>query len=137
MAKGRTIDEVRENPTALTRGLIDVMLEVELGLPTNNVRFFDRAFPDALAFCRVYGLNPNEFLTECFRHRYASVFVLDPLPIQPDGFRPEDEAVAAFLDEWIVRDYSSLGYQVVRVPVLAPEERLAFVLERLSEQGLI
>jgi hypothetical protein len=30
-----------------------------------------------------------------------------------------------------------LGYRVVRVPVLAPQERLAFVLERLSEQGLI
>jgi hypothetical protein len=30
-----------------------------------------------------------------------------------------------------------LGYRVVRVPVLTPEERLAFVLDRLSEQGLI
>ena len=50
MAKGRTIDEIRENPTALTRGLIDVMLEVELGLSANDVLFLDRAFPDALAF---------------------------------------------------------------------------------------
>jgi predicted ATPase len=33
------------------------------------------------------------------------------------------------------RDYSALGYNIVRVPVLPPEERLAFVLERLSEQG--
>ena len=39
--------------------------------------------------------------------------------------------------EWITRDYSALGYSVVRVPVLGPEEWLAFVLERLSEQGLI
>ena len=137
MARGRTIDEIREDADALERGLIEMQLRFERALRATDVAFLDRAVPDCLAWWRVFGLNPNEFLTECFRHRYASVFVLDPLPIQPDGFRPEDEAVAAFLDEWIVRDYSSLGYQVVRVPVLAPEERLAFVLERLSEQGLI
>ena len=30
------------------------------------------------------------------------------------------------------RDYRSLGYDVVRVPVLSPAERLDFILERLS-----
>ena len=50
---------------------------------------------------------------------------------------PEDDAAAGFLDEWLARDYCALGYSVVRVPVLSPKERLAFVLERLSEQGLI
>ena len=52
-----------------------------------------------------------------------------------DGLRPEDEAQAAFLDEWIRRDFHALGYSVVRVPVMPPEERLAFVLERVSEGG--
>ena len=47
-----------------------------------------------------------------------------------------DDATADLMDEWLARDYSALGYSVVRVPVLSPEERLAFVLERLSEQGL-
>jgi predicted ATPase len=136
-ARGRTTEEIHKNLAALQHGIVDMQLRIEGELRATGVAFLDRAVPDCLAWWRVFGLNPNEFLTECFRHRYASVFVLDPLPIQPDGFRPEDEAVAAFLDEWIVRDYSSLGYQVVRVPVLAPEERLAFVLERLSEQGLI
>lgn len=45
-----------------------------------------------------------------------------------------DEAYTVLLDEWLVRDYSALGYRVVRVPVLSPQERLAFVLERLAEQ---
>jgi len=73
----------------------------------------------------------------CFHHRYASVFILDRLPLQLDGARIEDDAYTVLLDEWLVRDYSALGYRVVRVPVLPPQERLAFVLEKLSEQGLL
>jgi len=137
LAKGRTIDEIRENPVALTRSLIDLMLETELGLRINDVLFLDRAFPDALAFCRVYGLNPNDFLAECFRYRYASVFLLDQLPVEQDGVRAEDDVTASLLGEWLARDYSALGYGTIRVPVLPPEERLAFVLEKLSADGLI
>ena len=63
--------------------------------------------------------------------------MLDLLPLQLDGARIENEAYTVLFDEWLVCDYTALGYHVVRVPVLSPEERLAFVLERLSEQGLI
>ena len=136
-ARGRTTAEIRSNLAALQHGIVDMQLRIEGELRATDVAFLDRAVPDCLAHWRVFGLNPNEILTECFRHRYASVFLLDPLPIQRDGFRPEDEAVAAFTDEWIARDYSSLGYQVVRVPVLPIQERLEFVLDRLSEQGLL
>ena len=41
MAKGRTIDEIRANPTALVRTLIDIMLEIEHRLPANDVLFLD------------------------------------------------------------------------------------------------
>ena len=137
MAKGRAIDQIRENPAAFTRILIDIMLNVEHELRANDVLFLDRAFPDALAFCRANGLNPNEFLEDCFHHCYASVFLLDRFPVERDGVRTVDDATAELIDEWLYRDYSSLGYSVVRVPVLSLQERLAFVLETLSEQGLI
>jgi predicted ATPase len=138
IANGRTIDEIRENDAALEHDLMDLQLRTERGLRANDVLFLDRALPDCLAFCRVFGLNPNEFLSECFHHRYASVFVLDRLPVQRSAtLGPEDDATAGFLDEWHARDYSALGYSVVRVPVLSPQERLGFVLERFSEQGLV
>jgi predicted ATPase len=137
IARGRTIDEIRENGAALQRGLEDMQLSIEGGLRAIDVAFLDGAVPGSLAWYRVFGLNPNEILLECFHHRYASVFILDRLPLQLNGLRFEDDAYTGLLDEWIARDYSALGYSVVRVPVLAPEERLAFVLERLSEQGLI
>jgi predicted ATPase len=135
LASGRTIDEIRENNSALQRGIDDVQLRIERGLRAIDVLFLDRAFPDSLTFHRVFGMIPNEILLECFHHRYASVFILDRLPVQRGmTLGPEDDATAGFVDEWLARDYGALGYSVVRVPVLSPQERLAFVLETLFER---
>ena len=136
VAKGRTLDEIFGSE-ADERAMTDMQRRIEHGLRATDVVFLDRALPDSLFFYRIFGLNPNEILAECFHHRYASVFILDLLPLQLDGARIEDDTYTVLLDEWLVRDYSALGYRVVRVPVLPPQERLAFVLEKLSEQGLL
>ena len=137
MALGRKSNEILKNRVDLQGILVEMQLGIEQELQANEVTFLDRALPDSLAFHRYVGLSPNEILSECFHHRYASVFILDPLPFQEDGIRDDDSAVVSYLDEWLTRDYSTLGYCVVKVPMLVPQERLAFVLERLSEQGLI
>lgn len=137
MAKGRPVDEICANPADLQRGVNDMMLRMERRLPADDVLFLDRGFPDALAFCRANGVNPNEILADCFHHRYASVFLLERFPVEQDGVRYHDDVAADLIEAWHARDYSALGYDVVRVPVLAPEERLAFVLEQLCERGLI
>ena len=134
MAKGRTIHEILANRAALQRSIVEMQLSVEGGLGETDLVFLDRAVPDCLAWNRALGLDLNEILLECFHHRYASVFILDPLPYQGNGVRDHDGVKVGYLDEWLAR---ALGYEVVRVPVLAPDQRLAFVLERLSEQGLV
>ena len=137
MAKGQTTHPILENGAALQRVIADMQLRTEGGLRAMDVAFLDGAMPSCLGWYRAYGLNPNEILPECFHQRYASVFILDPLPFQPDPERPaEIAAIAGFLDEWLARDYSALGYHFLRIPVLPPEERLAFVLDALSEQPL-
>jgi predicted ATPase len=137
VARGRTIEEVRGCPTTLQRGVNEMMLRIELGLPVKEVLFLDRAFPDALAFSRANGVNPNEILADCFHRRYLTVFLLERFPVEQDGVRYHDDAAADLIESWHTRDYRSLGYEVVRVPVLAPDERLAFVLDKLSERELI
>ncbi len=138
LARGRTIDEIREDQITLQLGIFNLQLRTEQSLRPSQIAFLDRALPDTLAHHRIFGLNPNEFLKECFKYHYASVFILDRLPfLRSQALGPEDDASSNFLDEWLARDYLALGYPVVRVPVLSPEERLAFVLENLSEQGLI
>ena len=138
MAKEQGIHPMHSDPAALQRKIKDLQLSVERGLEADDFLFLDGAVPGSLAYYRVCGLNPNELLPECFHHRYASVFLLDPLPFQVDDERVEEVgAVADFLDEWHTRDFRSLGYDIVRVPGVPPQERLAFVLESLSERGLI
>ena len=43
MVKRRTIDEIRENPAAVERGLIDIQLRFEGGLRPTDVVFLDQA----------------------------------------------------------------------------------------------
>jgi predicted ATPase len=131
-ARGRTLDEVRLDGGALQRGIATLQLRYEGGFAAGKVTFLDRAIPDSLTFYRLHGLNPNEILPECFYHRYAGVFILDRLPLhRQQTLGPEDDANSAFLDEWLERDYRALGYEVLRVPVLSPQERLEFILARL------
>jgi predicted ATPase len=65
------------------------------------------------------------------------VFILDPLPLELDGARIADETFTVRLDEALVADYGALGYSVLRVPVLSPQQRVEFVLQTLSERGLL
>lgn len=133
MAQGQTSHPIRTDAAALQRGIKDMQLGVEAGLPPESALFLDGAVPGSLAWYRLYGLNPNEILPDCFHHRYASVFILSPLPFKSDDQRVDEmQSITCYLDEWHTRDYLALGYRVVRVPVLPPEERLAFVLGHLS-----
>ena len=106
-------------------------------LRTDEITFLDRGIPDALTFYRYIGLDPNLILPDCFQHRYASIFLLNRLPYQKDGVRAGDDAVADYFESWTLKDYIALGYNVVRVPVLPPEGRLAFILETLTEGGFL
>lgn len=136
LSKGRTFEEMFGNAAdelTITRRQQDI----ERQTAAADVVFLDRAYPDSLTFFRFCGLNPNEILTDCFRYRYTSVFVLDRLPFRQDGARIDHDATSNLLDKWLLHDYSTLGYDVVRVPVLSPRERLAFILDMLIDQGLL
>ena len=137
LAKGRTLEGIRADRAAFTRTVYNLMMTVEQGNCAPELTFLDRALPDGLAFFRFAGIDPNTILPDCFQYRYASVFMLDRFPYQRDGVRVADDPTAEWFDTWIERDYRSLGYCVVRVPVLPPEERLSFVLEKLSDEGWV
>jgi predicted ATPase len=133
IAAGRKLEEIRGNDYALAPVFAKIQLDNESRLPRDEVLFLDRAFPDCLGFFRLVGRDPNEMLAQCFRYRYVSVFLLDPLPYQKDGARTEGQAASTFLDACMYSDYTALGYEVIRVPILPPQERLDFVIERLPQ----
>lgn len=134
MAKGRTSQEIRDSGNPTQMGIFDLQRDLEEGLPPEQVVFLDRGLPDSLSFHRLHGLYPDELLPHCFKHRYASVFLLDRLPFTREvKLGPEEEEPARFIDKWLELDYAALGYQIERVPVCTPRERLAFVLEKVSQ----
>ena len=136
LAKGRTIAEIRKDRAAMTRDIYALWLEFNKNLRATEFIFLDRGLPDALSFYRFASMDPNGILLDCFQHRYASVFLLDRLPYQQDGIRGGDDISAAYFDVCMERDYTALGYEIVRVPVLSPEERLDFVLDKLADDGM-
>lgn len=132
IAGGQTINQLREDIPAMQHGIHEKQVQIENELITTDFNFLDRGIVDCLAWHRVFGLDPNEFLPDCFYHRYASVFNLAPLPYIDDGARYENPSIVGFLDEWTNRDYQALGYKIIRVPVLPPEERLEFILDKVN-----
>jgi predicted ATPase len=132
IAKGRTLEEIRADDSSVAPIINQLQCEIEDALPHDQAIFLDRSIADCLSFSRLVGLDPNDNLPKCFQHHYTSVFLLDRLPYQQDNVRKEGDAASAFLDESLFQDYRALGYDVVRVPVLPPNDRLAFILQRLA-----
>ena len=95
--------------------------------------FFDRGVPDSLAYYRLYQLDEAVVRDKLHRFIYKAVFYLDPLPLVKDDIRKEDEATAKEIGELIQQGYTELGYSLIHVPVLPIQERLAFILDKLSE----
>jgi hypothetical protein len=76
-----------------------------------HVAFLDGAVPSSLAWYRAFGLNPNAILPDRFHHRYASVFVLYPLPFQTGEERvAEVAAIADDLHQMLGAAQRSLAY---------------------------
>ena len=135
MAGGRSVEEIKANRPKLQQTIHKKRLAVERGLRPTDILILDCALPCSLAWHRAVGLDPNQILSQCTQFVYASVFKLMPLPFRLDSARGAAEATMVdYLDEWLARDYTALGYQVVSVPPLPAEDRLAFVLDRIPAQ---
>jgi len=130
--KGKTIEEVKKNQREFQLGVLDMQIEQENQISPDVLVFLDRAIPDALAYYRFLNLPEDEKLTEALRTvSYKKVFVLDCLPLVKDYARTEDAAAQKKIHALLIEDYESLGFPVIQVPVLQPEERVDFILKNL------
>jgi predicted ATPase len=131
ISKGRTLEEIRTDEGEFQKGLINTKLNLEKNTDPNNIVFFDRAMPDSITYYRVGELNPELVFPDCFNYKYKKIFVFDRLDYVFDGARTEDELTASFLDKWLEEDYKSLGYDIIRVPVMTVDDRVDFILNRI------
>jgi predicted ATPase len=62
---------------------------------------------------------------------YKKVFLFERLPLVKEDYRPEPEEEIVAMDRHNQKAYMDLGHNVVHVPVMPIEERLAFILNNL------
>jgi predicted ATPase len=92
--------------------------------------FADRGIVDSLAYCRNGTIAPPPELTDLIpEHQYGGVFLLEPLPVHvTDGVRVESQEEALTLQYLIKAVYEEVGYDVIKVPVMTPQERADFII---------
>ncbi len=114
-----------------------LQLELEEGLRTEatGTALLDRGLPDGIAFCRAYGAPlPVELQQGGAWRRYDAVFLLDtlrPFVARADTGRSEDYESSIRIRDLLHSVYTEHGYQPVFVPQQNPDERMAFIRDRL------
>lgn len=117
----------------LAKSLIDFAAFVSSELPV----FFDRAIPDLVGYCRIFGIDPTRAWEAAARHRYnVVIFALPPWPeiYTTDEDRKMTFESAAAFGQTIVEVYEELGYVAVDVSRSSPSGRAAFIRERVANQ---
>jgi predicted ATPase len=97
-----------------------------------DIVFLDRSLVDGAGYCRYGGVVVPEAILEQGRHRYDKVFLLASLGIYvKDGVRGRTLEDAQKIHQYIEEAYEEFGYAPIHVPVLPPEERVDYILERI------
>ena len=132
LVQGKTVEEVRKNQEIFQSGVLEMQIEQEAKLSPNELIFLDRAIPDALAYYRFLHFTEDGKLGEALHSvSYKAVFILECLPLVQDYARREDEAAQKMIHRLLIDVYSSLGFPIIHVPVLPPDERVDFILRKL------
>lgn len=99
---------------------------------------FDRGIPDVIGYLRLCGLAvPATLLRAAERRRYASrVFIAPPWPaiFEQDAERKQTLAEAEATYHAMVDAYSSLGYELVRLPLAPALQRATFVRDQITRR---
>ena len=131
-AGGHSVEEVRSNQRAFQLNVLEMQIEQEASLDPNEVVFLDRAIPDALAYYRFVGLEPDQRLLEALKTvDYRKIFILDMLPMVNDYARTESRSDQHEIHDLLTEVYESLPFPVVHVPVKPQDERVGFIIANM------
>ncbi|MFA6022862.1 MAG: ATP-binding protein [Candidatus Pacearchaeota archaeon] len=95
--------------------------------------FLDRGMPDGLVYYELTNTSLDKEIVEeskKTKRDYKKVFLLEMVPYKIDQVRKEPVKIAKKLHKMLKKVYVDLGYQVIKVPVMEPEKRVEFILER-------
>lgn len=101
--------------------------------------FFDRGIPDVLGYLRLSNIPVPDHMNKAaalFRYSRA-VFIAPPWKgiFRQDEERKQDFDESVRTYEALASVYETLGYELVLVPQRSVDDRVEFILERLSSAG--
>jgi predicted ATPase len=129
------LDEPLKFSEMLLKGRIKQFQEAEK-LPSQHV-FIDRGIPDVSAYMDHFEKSyPEDFSRANEKFRYDNVFVF---PIwkeiyTQDNERFEDMELASNLQKALIKTYEGLGYQLIHVPQSSIQQRVDFILDKISAE---
>ena len=129
--KGKNLDEIKADMSLFEHNMFYRKIDVESSLPEKAIIFLDRAIPDSIAYFRLAGLDPKEPEEKSADIRYRKIFLFDRLRIKQDEVRYEKEEDSILIDRLIEETYKTLGYEIIRVPVLPVVRRTDFIFENM------
>ncbi len=132
LSDGLPLTKIKSDILTFERRILKAKTTIEQHLPKNQLIFMDRAVPDSIAYYRLEGLSPDEPMNQSQTIRYQHIFLFERLDFEKDGVRTEDQALAMRIEELLVNGYEALGYDIIRVPLLSIDERVAFVLDHIE-----
>jgi predicted ATPase len=98
-----------------------------------DVVFLDRSVIDGYGYSKLGNIAPPILIEKVAKGRYEKIFVLDPLPhFENDGLRFENHEEAKIIHQAIIDAYKHFGYDPIFVPVLPPQERVEYILDRID-----
>ena len=131
--KGRKIQEIRSDMRSFQCEILRRALASEESLPKDELVFLDRGVPDSLAYFKLHGISEKLYIQRITSFKYRKVFYLDPLEdYQTDYIRVESLSERGQLARLLWKVYSDLEFCIERVPVLPSEERIDYILGRVS-----
>ena len=132
VASGRDAEEFRFADDFQPK-VLEAMLAAERRLNPEDVVFLEYGLPCNIAFHRTESRPLVDGLAEAaLAHRYAAVFICEPVGWENDAERVEDEQYQKAVHQHMFDVYRERGYEPVAVPAVSPEERLLFLRSSLA-----
>jgi predicted ATPase len=104
-----------------------------------KITFFDRGIPDLFIIAELLGISvPEELFKSSMSIRYyPTVFFFEMLPIDIVlsnlHERPMfDLSVVQLIEKRIIEIYTKYGYEIIRIPIATPAERVNFLMEQIK-----
>ena len=100
-----------------------------------NLIFFDRGIPDVYAYLNYFKSEyPDVFIEKSKKYKYDLIFHFSPWEEihTTDNERYETFEESLIIDNFLLKAYKELGYNIINVPFGTIEQRTNFIINSLS-----